>query len=151
MGKKRILVADDDPDVLEVIKAVLEHEGQRVRVARDGEQAFKLLRKNAFDAVILDVDMPKASGIKVLRLMRRSSRLKDIAVMLITGNLLKAKELQQNGAADLANDYLTKPFNTRDLIKRVRALVDSDLSKAERSALKERSQPSRICNVFIDE
>ncbi len=144
MGKKRILIADDDPDVLEVIKAVLEHEGHRVRVARDGEQAFKLLRKNAFDAAILDVDMPKASGIKVLRLMRRSSSLKDIPVMLITGNLLKAKELQQNGAADLANDYLTKPFNTRDLIKRVRALVDSDLSKAERSALKERSQPSRI-------
>ncbi len=144
MGKKRILVADDDPDVLEVIKAVLEHEGHRVRVARDGEQAFKLLRKNAFDAAILDVDMPKASGIKVLRLMRRSSRLKDIPVMLITGNLLKAKELQQNGAADLANDYLTKPFNTRDLIKRVRTLVDSDLSKAERSALQKRSQPSRI-------
>jgi DNA-binding response OmpR family regulator len=144
MGKKQILIADDEPDILEVIKAILEHEGFRVRTARDGEQAFKLLRKHAFDAVILDVEMPKATGIKVLKLMRKSSRLKDIPVMLITGNLLRAKELEENGVAKLANDYLFKPFNTRDLIKRVRALLDPSSSQSRQQKIESRPQISRI-------
>ena len=144
MGKKQILVADDEPDILEVIKAILEHEGFRVRTARDGEQAFKLIRKHAFDAVILDVEMPKATGIKVLKLMRRSSRLKEIPVILITGNLLRAKELEENGVADLANDYLFKPFNTRDLIKRVRALLEPSSSQSKQQITESRHQISRI-------
>ncbi len=145
MGKKQILIADDDQDVLQVVKAILEHEGYRVRTARDGEQAFKLVRKNVFDAVILDVDMGKPpSGIKVLQLMRRSSRLKDVPVMLMTGNLAKAKELEENGIAKLTNDYLTKPFNTRDLIRRVKALLDPDSSKSQQAPVGRRSPTSRI-------
>ncbi len=144
MGKKRILIADDDPDALEVMKAVMEHEGFRVRTALDGAQAYKLVRKNIFDAVILDVDMPKASGIRVLKLMRRSSKLKDVPVMLITGKAAKAEEIEQNGVLDLAEDYLTKPFNTRDLMKRVRALVDPNSSRSDRSATRNDSRPSRI-------
>lgn len=144
MGKRQILIADDEPDVLEVIKAILEHEGFRVRTARDGEHAFKLLRKYPFDAAILDVEMPKATGIKVLQLMRRSSKMKEVPVILITGNLLRAKELEENGVASLANDYLIKPFNTRDLIKRVRALFESSPSKSKQSRLESRPQISRI-------
>lgn len=143
MGKKRILIADDDPDVLEVIKAILDHEGFQVRTARDGEQAYKLMRKHVFSAVILDVSMPKASGIKVLQLMRRSSRLKDVPVMLITGNLLKAKEIQDNGAVKLANVILAKPFNTRDLIKQVKALANSEPSES-RKPLEQLPRRSRI-------
>jgi DNA-binding response OmpR family regulator len=125
MGKKRVLVADDDPDVLEVIKAILEHEGLDVRTARDGEQAFKLLRKSPFDAVILDVVMPKVTGIKLLQLMRRSSKFKETPAMLLTGNLIETKRLQEEGTTKLADDFLTKPFNTRDLIKRVKVLVNA--------------------------
>jgi DNA-binding response OmpR family regulator len=144
MGKKRILIADDDPDVLEVIKAILEHEGFRVRSARDGEQALKLVRKNDFDAVILDVDMPKRSGVRVLQRMRKQPDLKDVPVMLITGNLLKAKELQENGVAKLANDYLIKPFNTREFMKRVRALLDPASPESKATTVENRSQISRI-------
>ena len=144
MGKKRILIADDDPDVLEVIKAILEHEGFRVRTARDGEQALKLVRKNNFDAVILDVDMPKRSGVKVLQRMRRYPDLKDVPVMLITGNLLKANELEENGVAKLANDYLIKPFNTREFMKRVRALLEPASSTPKAATVENRSQTSRI-------
>jgi len=123
MGKKRVLIADDDPDVLEVLKAILEHEGLDVRTARDGEQAFKLLRKASFDAVILDVVMPKVTGIKLLQMMRRSSKFRDTPAMLLTGNLVETKRLEDEGTTKLADDFLTKPFNTRDLIKRVKALV----------------------------
>lgn len=137
MGKKRVLIADDDQDVLEVIKAILEHEGLDVRTARDGEQAFKLLRKHRFDAVILDLVMPRVSGVKLLQLMRRSSRLKDTPVMLITGNLLEKKRLEENGSTNLANELLTKPFNTRDLIKKVKALANSEPAKASKPS----SQP----------
>ena len=134
MGKKRILVADDDPDILEVIKAILEHEDFHVTTARDGEQAYKLLRKRTFDAVVLDVMMPKVTGVKLLQMIRKSSRLKDVPAMLITGNLLETKRLQENGMADLANDFLTKPFNTRDLTKRVRALANSDQAASQKPA-----------------
>jgi DNA-binding response OmpR family regulator len=126
MGKKRVLVADDDADVLEVIKAILEHEGLQVHTARDGEQAFKLLRKHAFDAVIMDVFMPKVSGVKLLHMMRRSSKFKHTPAMLITGNMLETKRIEEDGSLKLASDLLTKPFNTRDLIKRVKALVNSE-------------------------
>jgi CheY-like chemotaxis protein len=126
MGKKRVLVADDDPDVLEVIKAVLEHEGFQVLTARDGEQAFKLLRKHAFNAVVMDVVMPKVTGLKLLQMMRRSSKFRKTPAMLITGNILETKRLEEEGAVKLANGLLTKPFNTRDLIKRVKELVNSE-------------------------
>ena len=133
MGKKRVLIADDEPDVLEVIKAILEHEGFQVHTARDGEQAFKQLRKYTFDAVIMDVDMPKMRGDKLLHLMRRSSRFKETPAMLITGNLLDAKRLEEDGSTKLANDLLTKPFSTRDLIKRVKLLVNSESAEAQPS------------------
>ncbi len=125
MGKLRVLVADDEADVLEVIKAILEHEGLQVNTARDGEQAFKLLRKHSFDAVIMDVFMPKVSGVKLLQMMRRSSKFKKTPAMLITGNILETKRIEEDGTLKLANDLLTKPFNTRDLIKRVKLLVNS--------------------------
>ena len=131
MGKKRVLIADDEPDILAVIKAILEHEGFVVHTARDGQQAFKLLRKYAFSAVILDVYMDKVNGVKLLQMMRRSSKLKGTPVMLITGNLLKAKRLEENGSAKLADAILTKPFNTRDLIKHVKALISSKAAESE--------------------
>ncbi|RJP14555.1 MAG: response regulator [Candidatus Abyssobacteria bacterium SURF_5] len=126
MGKKRVLVADDDVDVLEVIKAILEHEGLQVNTARDGEQAFKLLRKHAFNAVILDVSMPRVPGTKLLQLMRRSSKFRKTPAMLITGNVLETKRMEEEGTLKLANDLLIKPFNTRDLIKKVKLLVNSE-------------------------
>ncbi|MBI5116814.1 response regulator [Candidatus Poribacteria bacterium] len=120
MGKKRVLIADDDLDVLEVIKAILEHEGFQVSTARDGEQAFKLLRKHMFNAVILDVVMPKVTGTKLLHLMRKSSKFRDTPVMLLTGR----NAVEEESSVKLANDFLTKPFNTRDLIKRVKMLAE---------------------------
>jgi len=139
MGKKRVLIADDDTDVLEVIKAILEHEGYQVFTARDGEQAFKLLRKRAFDAVILDVVMPKCTGVKLLQLMRKSSRMKDIPAMLLTGNLLETKRREEDGSIQLADDFMTKPFNTRDLIKRVRALTNDVKGASQEPSV--RAQP----------
>jgi DNA-binding response OmpR family regulator len=141
MGKKQILIAEKQPDIVEVIKAILEHEGFRVRTARDGEQAFKLLRKHAFDAVILGENMDKATGTKLLHIMRRSAKLKDTPAMLVTGNQEEAKRIQENGTAKLANDCLIKPFNTRDLINRVRILVNSEAPKSQTPLPKRPSHP----------
>ena len=141
MGKKQILIADKYPDIVEVIKAILEHEGYRIRTARDGEQAFKLLRKHAFDAVILGEDMEKASGTKLLQIMRRSNKLKGTPAMLVTGSQEQARRLQENGKAKLANDCIVKPFNTRDLIDRVRFLINSDPSKPQQPPPRRPSHP----------
>ncbi len=141
MGKKSILVADNNPDIVEVVKAILEHEGFRIRTARDGEQAFKLMRKHKFDAVVLGDKMDKAGGVKLLQIMRRSAKLKDTPAMLFTGSQEEAKRLQENGMAKLANDFLVKPFNTRDLIDRVRLLIDSESPKATTPLPRRPSRP----------
>lgn len=141
MGKKRILVADKNADIVEVVKAILEHEGFRIRTARDGEQAFKLMRKHKFDAVILGDNMDKASGTKLLQIMRRSAKLKNTPAMLFTGSQDEARRLQENGMAKLANDFLVKPFNTRDLIDRVRLLINSESPKAQTPIPRRPSRP----------
>jgi two-component system response regulator (stage 0 sporulation protein A) len=125
------LIAHKHPDIVEVIKAILEHEGFRIRTARDGEHAFKLLRKRSFDAVIFGEDMEKASGTKLLQIMRRSDKLKKIPAMLVADSQEEARRLQQNGSSKLANDCLVKPFNTRDLVGRIRVLLNSDLRKSQ--------------------
>jgi DNA-binding response OmpR family regulator len=141
MGKKQILIAEKQPDIVGVMKAILEHEGFRVRTARDGEQAFKLLRKHAFDAVILGQDMDKATGSKLLHIMRRSARLKNTPAMLVTGNQEEAKRLQENGSTKLANDCLVKPFNTRDLISRVKILINSEAPRSQTPVPRRPSHP----------
>ena len=141
MGKKQILIADKHPDIVEVIKAILEHEGFRIRTARDGEHAFKLLRKHRFDAVILGENMDKASGTKLLQIMRRSNKLKETPAMLVTGSQEEANRLQENGRAKLADDCIVKPFNTRDLIDRVRFLINSDPTKSQRQPPRRPSHP----------
>ncbi|WP_314920917.1 response regulator transcription factor [Slackia exigua] len=113
----RILLADDDPDILEVVSVLLASEGYRVDTARDGLEALALAR-HPFDLAILDVMMPKASGLEVCERLRLSS---NAPILFLTARSQDADKVA--GLAVGGDDYLVKPFSTPELLARVRAML----------------------------
>ena len=106
----RILLADDDPDILEVVSVLLASEGYRVDAARDGLEALALARY-PFDLAILDVMMPKASGLEVCERLRLSS---NAPILFLTARSQDADKVA--GLAVGGDDYLVKPFSTPELL-----------------------------------
>ena len=114
----KILVADDDRDLLSLIAFALTQAGFVVEQATDGGQALKLFESTAPELVLLDVNMPVANGFQVCESIRARSR---VPIMMLTvrgeeGDLVRALELG-------ADDYLTKPFSPRTLVARIKALL----------------------------
>jgi len=123
-GKIRILVADDDQELLWIAARTLELEGFDVATAKDGDMALALLPKFQPDLVVLDVMMPGLNGYEVLDLIRKRS---DVPVLMLTA-LSGIDSLEKS--VDLGADgYVTKPFRIPELIARIRAL----LRRAKRS------------------
>ena len=115
----KILLAEDTKDMNRVITAMLEHEGYDVDSAYDGEEAWDLIAGNGYDGVILDIMMPKKSGLEVLGEMRKNNIITPVL-------MLTAKAEVDDRVAGLdagADDYLTKPFAMKELLARVRAMV----------------------------
>jgi len=114
----RVLVADDDAGLLDIVSYALEREGFQVAQAMDGDEALEAARATEFDVVVLDVMMPKRSGIDVLRELRTESA---VPVLMLTA---KDAEVDKVLGLELgADDYVTKPFSTAELASRVRALI----------------------------
>ena len=113
----RILLADDAPDILEVVSVLLASEGYRVDAARDGLEALALARY-PFDLAILDVMMPKASGLEVCERLRLSS---NAPILFLTARSQDADKVA--GLAVGGDDYLVKPFSTPELLARVKAML----------------------------
>lgn len=115
----KLLLAEDTVDMNRVITAVLQHEKYEVTSVFDGEQALENLRKDSYDAIILDIMMPKKDGMQVLRELREAG---DVTPVL----MLTAKAEIDDRVAGLdagADDYLVKPFAMKELLARVRSLV----------------------------
>ncbi len=115
----RILVVDDEPHITAVVSAYLVREGHQVDTAVDGEQAYQLACSTQFDVLILDVMLPSRSGFEVLRQLRADGI--DSAVIMLT-----ARDDVIDRVAGLemgADDYLTKPFEPRELVARVGAIL----------------------------
>lgn len=117
----KILIADDDPIVVEILKFRLEGASHAVSVARDGEQALIHIKESRPDLVILDSMMPIMSGPEVLSELKADKDLKDIPVVMLTA---------RNGEADIiagleggASEYLTKPFLPQELLVRISSLI----------------------------
>lgn len=119
--KKRILVADDTEEVRELVSEILMMGGYRVVTAKDGLEAISLIRRMKFDAIILDVNMPGADGIKVIEALRASDLRKDTPVLMLTADKMIPTA---NKAFELGvKDYIGKPFAASDLIEKVRRLL----------------------------
>ncbi|HEV2741685.1 MAG TPA: response regulator transcription factor [Rubrobacter sp.] len=113
-----ILLVDDDAALLEVTSIVLASEGDRVVTAEDGTEALRALDDEDLDLVILDVMLPRMSGFEVLKKMREQS---DVPVVLLTA---KSQSVDKVVGLELgADDYITKPFDTKELLARIKAVL----------------------------
>lgn len=115
--EKRILLVDDEPSILDVCTRYLEREGYLVLTGKNGEEAIKLWQENDFTLIILDLMMPVLDGWKVCETIRESD---DIPIVFLTA---KGEEYDRLiGLTIGANDYITKPFNPRELVLRVNSI-----------------------------
>jgi two-component system alkaline phosphatase synthesis response regulator PhoP len=114
----RILVVDDEPTILDTVRAYLEQEGYTIRIARDGSTALNLTQTFRPDLVVLDIMLPGMDGLEVLRRLRQGSK---VYVLMLTA---KAEETDKIvGLTMGADDYMTKPFSPRELVARVKAIL----------------------------
>jgi DNA-binding response OmpR family regulator len=119
-----VLVADDDEDILTLVALRFRRSGLEVILARDGEEALELIQTRAPDAAVLDIAMPKLTGLEVVRRLRDSEATKTLPIVLLTARAGdKDVELGLEAGAD---EYITKPFSPQDLY----ACVQSVLSTA---------------------
>src|SRR3712207_1035206 len=116
--EETILLVDDDAALLEVTSIVLASEGYRVLTAEDGVEALRILGREDPDLVVLDIMLPRMSGFEVLKKMREQS---DVPVVLLTA---KSQSVDKVVGLELgADDYITKPFDTKELLARIKAIL----------------------------
>lgn len=121
MEPKRILVVDDEPDLIELVSYNLKKEGYKVSTAADGEEALEKLRKGGFDLVILDLMLPGVQGVEVCRMLRNNPKTESLPVIMLTA---KGDVSDRIRGLDIgADDYMTKPFSPKELLARVKALL----------------------------
>jgi two-component system, OmpR family, phosphate regulon response regulator PhoB len=117
----RIVVVEDEPDIGTILEATLRQEGFGVTLARDGQSALDTFAAGLPDLVLLDLALPDMSGLDVLKALRRSAHNDAVRVIVLTA---KAGELDRILGLELgADDYVTKPFSLRELVLRVRAVL----------------------------
>ena len=116
----RLLVADDDPDVRDIVTEALERRGFTVTAAADGQQALDILDEQAFDAAVLDLQMPRCTGHEVIRTLRAAGRNQRLPIVVLTGNEGDA-ELVSGAGADV---LLTKPTDLRRLVAEIESLLE---------------------------
>jgi phosphate regulon transcriptional regulator PhoB len=130
MSGRTILVVDDEELIQELLRFNLEKEGYRVIVAKDGVQALDLLTREHPNLIILDLMLPGIDGLEVCRQIRFNPRFHEVPLIMLTA---KGEEIDKVLGLELgADDYITKPFNTRELLARIKArlrrVYDTDKS-----------------------
>jgi DNA-binding response OmpR family regulator len=125
--KKRILVVDDELDMLMVIKLRLEASGYKVITAADGLEGLNLARKEIPDLIILDIMLPKMNGYKVSRFLKFDEKFKCIPIIMLTA--LSRDQDRSTGVETGADAYLTKPFESEQLIATVRGFLSDSYNR----------------------
>ncbi len=124
----RILIAEDEPNIVESLSFVLEREGFEVSAVFDGESALERLRSDPPDVMILDLMLPRRNGFEVLKEVKASATLRAIPVVVLTA---KGQAHDRRMAEGLGVDgFMTKPFSNRALVELVRRLAGGDRSPA---------------------
>jgi two-component system alkaline phosphatase synthesis response regulator PhoP len=129
MAKEKILIVEDEKDLVKILKYNLEKEGYRVVVANDGEAGLSIFRKEKPGLVILDVMLPKLDGFEFCKVVRQESK---VPILMLTA---KTEEVDRILGLELgADDYVTKPYSVREVLARVKAILrrvsDSEGEKA---------------------
>jgi phosphate regulon transcriptional regulator PhoB len=139
---KKILIVDDEPDIVDLVSYNLKKDGFRVTTASDGEAALHKIRKDRFDLVVLDLMLPGIQGVELCRIIRNDPKTADTPIIMLTA---KGEEVDRViGLESGADDYMTKPFSSRELIARIKAVL-------RRTAEKPTTEKSiRIGNLLIN-
>src|SRR6202044_3033531 len=118
---KRVLVIEDDKDIVELVRYNLEKDGYQVASSGDGATGLAQIRKAAPDLLVLDLMLPKLSGLEICKEVRKDVSLNRIPILILTA---KGEEADRVVGLELgADDYVTKPFSPRELAARVKALL----------------------------
>jgi DNA-binding response OmpR family regulator len=122
MGK-RVLIADDEPNIVASLEFLMEQAGFEVRVAANGEQALELAASFRPDLVLLDIMLPKKSGYEVCQRLKSDPATRDMKVVMVTA---KGRDVEVAKGVELGADaYVVKPFSTRELVAKVREMLAS--------------------------
>ena len=117
----RILIADDEPNIVLSLEHLMKREGFTVATAGDGRAALEAVETDPPDLILLDVMMPVMNGLEVCQTIRANPEWKDVKIVLLTA---KGREVDREKGMGLgADDYITKPFATRDVVERVKELL----------------------------
>jgi len=127
----RIFVVDDEPDVVELLRTILEAEGFEVEATTDGRSALPRIVDRPPDLLLLDLMMPDMDGFELLKLVRQDPRGRDIRVLVLSARTGPQDQLESLQLG--ANAYVFKPFSPRDLVRQVRSLLPSDREDAPRA------------------
>lgn len=133
---KKVLVVDDEPSIITLLKFNLEKEGYQITTAADGENAYETASTQAFDFIILDIMLPLMDGIEVTRKLRQDKN--DTPILLLTA---KDESIDRILGLEIgADDYLTKPFSPREVIARMKAIF----RRIEPRGIKDSEQPTEM-------
>lgn len=140
----KILVVDDEQNIVDILKANLEREGYEVLIAYDGEQAVECCKAKKPDLVLLDCMMPGMDGFDVCRIIRQTS---NVPIIMLTA---KSEELDKVLGLELgADDYITKPFSVREVLARIKAQLRR-VHIQEREQLEKEEKVIAIGDIMID-
>ena len=121
MVKPRILIVDDDPDILDVLQISLSEENYEILKAMDGEEALRIIKSKPLDLVLLDYAMPKMNGRQVCKEVKKDTLLRHLPIIIVTG---KGEVSDKVGGIDAgADDYIVKPFEPKELLARIRMIL----------------------------
>jgi DNA-binding response OmpR family regulator len=119
---KKILIADDEPNIVAAIEFLLQQSGYEVHIAQDGKQALELVEACVPDLVLLDVMMPLNSGYEVCKRIRERTDWRHIKIIMLSA---KGRDAEVNKGLLMGADlYVTKPFSTRELMAKIKELLD---------------------------
>ena len=119
---KKILIVDDEADIIEILQFVLEAQGYECITAMDGEEGLKLAKELLPDLIILDVMMPKINGYKISRLLKYDAKYKNIPILMITA---RSQEEDKNiGEETGVDEYITKPFQVDYVLQKVKSYLE---------------------------
>ena len=121
---KRVLIADDEPNIVVSLEFLMKREGHQVSVARDGAAALEAIRRDRPDLVLLDVMRPRLSGFEVCQSVRADETLAGVKILMLTAKGRDTDLAQGLGVG--ADAYMTKPFSTKELAAKVRQMLALD-------------------------
>jgi DNA-binding response OmpR family regulator len=121
MSQAKILVVDDEADLVETIRFSLELEGYNVLVASNGEEGLNIARQEKPDLILLDLMLPKLDGYKVCRLLKFDERYKYIPILMLTARTQEKDKIL--GKETGANEYITKPFEMDELMAKIKSYL----------------------------